>query len=250
MGEGYNRHYYILVPNVAGYLEPAQWLAAVPKAPEPVVFRRTNFISPIYVEPLHAQAAWHFANPAIDDADHSPLVANHPRQGQIDAAILLLDDPGITAEVHCLCMLDAEDRIANQIELHHVLETPLGPQRHTVEQQERDIRLMEERISRQECRAAVSTCLVAAAAMSRILPIFHGIYGEDNVTYPPGLYLTRGWPATHALTRAGDIPQALLIYVPPTDQPHPVRPRHATPPSPSALDDGSTLFEDNVDSEA
>ena len=91
---------------------------------------------------------WHFANPAIDNADHSLLVANHPWRGQIDAAILLLDDPGVTAEVHCLHMLDAEDRIANQIELHHILETPLGPQHRTNEQQERDIRLMEERITR------------------------------------------------------------------------------------------------------
>ena len=31
LGEGYNQHYYILVPNIAGYLEPAQWLAVAPK---------------------------------------------------------------------------------------------------------------------------------------------------------------------------------------------------------------------------
>ena len=100
LGEGYNRHYYILVPNVAGHLEPAQWLAMAPEALEPVVFGRTNFISPIYIEPLHAQTAWHFANPTIDNADHSLLVADHPRRGQIDAAILLLDDLGVTAEIH------------------------------------------------------------------------------------------------------------------------------------------------------
>ena len=86
--------------------------------------------------------------------------------------------------------------------------------------------------------------------MSHLLPILYGIYGEDNGMYPPGLYLTRGRPATHALTRVGDIPQALPIYVPPTDQPRPVQPCHAIPPSPSALDDGSTLFEDNVNGEA
>ena len=228
-------------------MEPAQWLAAAPKAPEPVIFGRMNFISPIYVEPLHARAAWHFANPTIDDADHSLLIADHPRRGQIDTAILLLDDPGITAEVHCLCLLDAEDHVANQIELHHVLETPLGPQRCTIEQQERDVRLMEERITRQECCAAVTARLVAAAAMSCIIPIFHGIYGEDSGVYPPGLYLTHGQPATHALTRAGDVPQVLPIYVPPADPPHPVRPHHGTPPSPAALDDGSTLFKDNAD---
>ena len=74
----------------------------MPEAPEPVVFGRTNFISPIYVEPLHARAAWHFANPVINDVDHSLLVADHPRRGQVDAAILLLDDPGVMAEVHCL----------------------------------------------------------------------------------------------------------------------------------------------------
>ena len=91
---------------------------------------------------------------------------------------------------------------------------------------------------------------MAAAMMSRILPIFHRIYGEDSAIYPPGLYLTHRRPATHALTQAGDILQALPIYVPPTDPPRPVRPYHATPPSPSALDDGSTLFEDNNDSEA
>ena len=225
-------------------------MAAAPEAPEPVVFGRTNFISPIYVEPLHTRAAWHFTNPAINDADHSLLVADHPRRGQIDAAILLLDDPGVMAEVHRLRMLDMEDRIANQIELHHILETPLGPQCRTNKQQERDIRLMEERITRQECRAAISTRLVAAAAMSQIIPIYHGIYGEDHTTYPPGLYLTRGRPATHALTRAGDIPQALPIYVPPINPPRPIRPRHGTPPSPSAIDDGSTLFEDNVSGEA
>ena len=86
--------------------------------------------------------------------------------------------------------------------------------------------------------------------MSRILPIFHGIYGEDHTTYPLGLYLTRGRPATHTLTRAGDVPQALPVYVPPADPPRPVRPHHGTPPSPSAIDDGSTLVEDNVDGEA
>ena len=250
LGEGYNRHYYILVPNVAGYLELAQWLAAAPEAPKPVVFGRTNFISPIYVEPLHARAAWHFANPTIDDADHSLLVADHPRRGQIDAAILLLDNPGVTAEVHCLHLLNAEDRVTNQIELHHILETPLGPQCRTIEQQEQDVRLMEEWIARQERRAAVTIRLIAAAAMSRIIPIFHGIYGEDSRVYPLGLYLTRGRPATHALTRAGDVPQVLPIYVPPANPPCPVRPRHGTPLSPTALDDGSTLFEDNIDSEA
>ena len=103
-----------------------------------------NFISPIYIEPLHAQAAWHFANLNIDDTDHTLLIADHPRRGQVDAAILLLDDPGVTAEVHHLHTLDAKDHVANQIELHHILETPLGPQRRTTEQQERDIRLMEE----------------------------------------------------------------------------------------------------------
>ena len=109
---------------------------------------------------------------------------------------------------------------------------------------------MEERIARQEHCTAVSACLVAAAAMSRIIPIFHGIYSEDSGVYPLGLYLTRGRPATHALTRAGDIPQVLLIYVPPTDPPRPVQPRHGTPPSPATLDNRSTLFEDNIDGEA
>ena len=50
----------------------------------------------------------------------------------------------MTAEIHRLCVLDAEDQVANQIELHHILETPLGPQCRTIEQQEWDIRLMEE----------------------------------------------------------------------------------------------------------
>ena len=98
----------------------------------------------------------------------------------------------MTAEIHHLCILDTEDRVANQIELHHILETPLGPQRRTIEQQERDVRLMEERIAQQERRATVSARLVAATAMSHILPIFHGIYGEDSGIYPPGLYLTCG----------------------------------------------------------
>ena len=66
-------------------------------------------------------------------------------------------------------MLDVEDCVSNQIELHHVLKTPLGPQCHTAEQQERDIRLMKEQITRQERRTAISTHLVAAAAMSRII---------------------------------------------------------------------------------
>ena len=167
-------------------------MATAPEAPEPVVFGQTNFISPIYVEPLHTRAAWHFTNPAIDDTDHSLLVTDHPQQGQIDTTILLLDDLGMTAEIHRLHILNAEDRIINQIKLHHVLETPLGPQCHTIKQQERDIRLMEERITRQERRAAVSVHLVAATTMSRILPIFHSIYGENSGIYPPGLYLTRG----------------------------------------------------------
>ena len=163
-----------------------------PEAPEPVIFGRTNFISPIYIEPLHARAAWHFANPTIDDVDHALLITDHLRQGQVDTVILLLDDPGVTAEVHRLHILDAEDRVANQIELHHVLETPLGPQRCTIEQQERDVRLMEEQITQQERHAAMSARLVAAAAMLCIIPIFHGIYGEDSGMYPLGLYLTRG----------------------------------------------------------
>ena len=86
--------------------------------------------------------------------------------------------------------------------------------------------------------------------MSCIIPIYHSIYGEDHTTYLPGLYLTWGQPATHTLTRAGDVPQVLPIYVPPADPLCPIRPRHGTPPSPSAIDNGSTLFEDNVDGEA
>ena len=109
---------------------------------------------------------------------------------------------------------------------------------------------MEERIARQERHAAVMAHLVAATAMSCILPIFHGIYGKDSGVYPLGLYLTHGRPATHVLTRAGDVPQVLPIYVPPADPPRPIRPRHGTLLSPSALDDGSTLFEDNNDGEA
>ena len=128
-----------------------------PEAPEPIVFGQTNFISPIYVEPLHAWATWHFANHTIDDADHSLLIADHPRRGQIDATILLLDDPGVMAKIHRLHILDAEDHIANQVELRHILETPLGPQRRTIEQQERDTRLMEERVAQQERHAAIST---------------------------------------------------------------------------------------------
>ena len=115
-----------------------------PKAPEPVIFGQTNFISPIYIEPLHAQAAWHFANPTIDDADHSLLITDHPRRRQVDATVLLLDDPSVMAEIHRLHTLDAEDRIANQVELRHILETPLSPQPCTIEQQERDTQLMEE----------------------------------------------------------------------------------------------------------
>jgi hypothetical protein len=65
----------------------------------------------------------------------------------MDATILLLDDPGITAEVHRLYTLDAEDHITNQIELRHILKTPLSPQHHTIEQQEQDTRLMEEQVT-------------------------------------------------------------------------------------------------------
>ena len=202
------------------------------------------------MEPLHARSAWHFANLTIDNTDHSLLIADHPHRGQIDAAILLLDDPSVTAKIHRLRMLDVEDCIANQVELRHILKTPLGPQRHTIEQQEWDTQLMEEQVARQEQCTAVSAHLVAAAAMSHLLPIFHGIYGKSSGVYPPGLYLTRGQPATHALTQGRDIPQALPIYIPPTDQPWPVWPRHGTPLSPSALDNGSTLFEDNNDGEA
>jgi hypothetical protein len=86
--------------------------------------------------------------------------------------------------------------------------------------------------------------------MSHLLPIFHGLYGENNVAYLPRLYLTRGQPATLAETQAGNVPQALPLYIPPLDQPCPVRPRHATPPSPTKVDDSSTLFEDNVNDEA
>ena len=156
----------------------------------------------------------------------------------------------MTAEIHRLRTLDTEDRIANQVKLRHVLETPLGPQHRTIKQQERDTRLMEERVVRQEHHAAISTRLMAAAVMSHLLPIFHGIYGTDSEIYPPGLYLTWGQPATHALTQGGDVPQALPIYIPPVDQAQPIRPRHGTPPSPSALDNGSTLFKDNNDGEA
>ena len=56
-----------------------QWLAMALEALKLVIFGRTNFISPIYVKPLHVQAAWHFSNLTIDDADHSLLIADHPR---------------------------------------------------------------------------------------------------------------------------------------------------------------------------
>jgi hypothetical protein len=139
LGEGYNWRYHILIPNVAGQLEPAQWLAAAPNAPEPVLFGRTNFISPIYVEPLHARAAYEMGDPNVDDTNHDLLTADHPRREQVDAALSLLDDPGISAEVHRLCLLDREHRRGIVQELNHCLDTPLGPSSCTAQQQENDI---------------------------------------------------------------------------------------------------------------
>jgi hypothetical protein len=85
--------------------------------------------------------------------------------------------------------------------------------------------------------------------MSRLLLILHGIYGESFGGYPPGLYLTRRSPVAlwHPL---GGTPPTIPVYVPPPTPPRPVRPRHATTPSPSEMDAGSVLFKDNVDGEA
>ena len=221
-----------------------------PNAPKLVTFRRNNFILPIYVKPLHAWQAWGMGSPNIDDTDHSLLAANHPCHGQMDAALLLLDDPRISAKVHQLWLLDQEDHQASIVKLCHCLETPLGPQHHTIEQQECDTYLMEEWVAQQECHAAISMRLVAAAAMSRVLPIFHGIYSEKTTTYLAEVYLSKGQPATLWGVWAKGSPQVLPIYIPPPTQPWPMRPHHTMPSSPSKIDDGFTLFEDNIDGEA
>jgi hypothetical protein len=62
----------------------------------------------------------------------------------MDPALLLLDDPGILAEVHQLQLLDQENQLASIIKLHHCLKTPLEPQHHIIEQQEQDTHLMKE----------------------------------------------------------------------------------------------------------
>jgi hypothetical protein len=89
-------------------------------------------------------------DPSIDDTNHDLLAADHPRQGQVDAALSLLDDPGISAEVHRLHLLDREHRRGIVQELNHCLDTPLGPSNRTAQQQENNTRLMEERIRREE----------------------------------------------------------------------------------------------------
>ena len=129
---------------MTGQLELAQWLAMAPDAFEPVVFGRNNFILPIYIEPLHTRPAWGMRSSNINNADHSLLTADHPRREQMNPALLLLDDPGILAEVHQLQLLDQENQLASIIKLHHCLETPLEPQHHIIEQQEQDTHLMKE----------------------------------------------------------------------------------------------------------
>ena len=85
-------------------------------APEPVVFRRNNIISPIYVKPLHTCMAWEMGSLDINNADHTLFSADHLHCGQVDAA-LLLDDPGVLAEVHCLHLLDQEDCLMAVVKL-------------------------------------------------------------------------------------------------------------------------------------
>jgi hypothetical protein len=213
-----------------------------------VLFGRTNFISPIYVEPLHARAAYEMGDPNIDDANHDLLVADHPRRGQVDAALSLLDDPGVSAEVHRLRLLDREHCRGIIQELNHCLDMPLGPSNRTAQQQENDTRLMEERVRREERRQEIAGRLVAAAAMSRLLPILYGIYGREFGNYPAGMYLTRRHPAVLWRPR-GQTPPIVPVYVPPSTPPHPTRPHHATTPSPTDMDAGSVLFEDNADGE-
>jgi hypothetical protein len=160
----------------------------------------------------------------------------------------LLDDPGISAEVHRLRLLDQEHRLAIVQELNHCLNTPLGPASRTAQQQENNTCLMEECVRREERREAITGRLVAAAVMSRLLPILYGIYGREFENYPAGLYLTRRHPAV--LWRLiEDTPQVIPVYVPPSTPPRPMWPRHAATPSPTDMDAGSVLFEDNVDGE-
>jgi hypothetical protein len=89
-------------------------------------------------------------NPNIDDANHDLLAADHPRREQVDAALSLLDDPGISADVHRLHLLNREHRRGIVQELNHCLDTPLGPSNRTAQQQENDTRLMEEQVQRKE----------------------------------------------------------------------------------------------------
>jgi hypothetical protein len=177
------------------------------------------------------------------------LAANHPRQGQVDTALSLLDDPRISAEVHRLRLLDRNDRIATIQELNHCLNTLLGPANHSIQQQEDNTRLMEERIRRRERWETIAGRLTAAATMSRLLPILHGIYSKEFGSYPAGVYLTRRCPAV-LWHPAAEAPPIVSVYVPPPTPPHPIWPCHATTPSPTDLDTGSVLFEDNADGEA
>jgi hypothetical protein len=85
-------------------------------------------------------------DPSIDHADHALLTADHPRQEQVNAALSLLDDPGISAEVHRLRLLDCEDCLAIIQELNHCLSTPLGLANRTTQQQDDDTCLMEDHI--------------------------------------------------------------------------------------------------------
>ena len=46
--------------------------------------------------------------------------------------------------VHRLCLLNLKDRTTTMTKLYHILETPLGSQCQTIEQQEQDTHLMKE----------------------------------------------------------------------------------------------------------
>jgi hypothetical protein len=177
---------------------------------EPVILGRHEPGGEVYTEPLHALPVPGFHLVNIDECDTTTLDADHPRRWQVDCVLNYMQDPGVSADVHHLCLSDREDCRALLAELDHCLHMPAQHGLLTPSQRVRDASLSGDHARHAQARAIIVKWLAAASTISRIHAHLLTVFGAVGFTYPPGLYYARSTPA-----RLGEpVPAVVPVYIP------------------------------------
>ena len=158
----------------------------------------------MYAELLYARPATLSHIVGVDDGDLSMLHTMSPIRHLVDPLLEGLSDPGVLANVHCLCLLDRDIHKQTKAELAHLLSLPTRHADQTLMTVAHDMRIMQDNYVLANCfntvedrlmDAAVHSCIITPLQHPIILPFLGGTifylwpcpsqHEQDNIPWTP-----------------------------------------------------------------